>query len=234
MTDIFREVEEEVRRERYQLLWKKYGAYLITAAALIVLAVAAYQLWLVWDRSQREAASRQFQAAQQMAQTGRLADAEKAFAKLAAEGPSGYATLAKFHQAAVMLAQGKRDAALALYGSLAQTDDPVMNGAARLRIAWALADSAPRAQIEKTVAPMSQPDNPWRFAAREVLAYAELHAGNRAAATEAYARLAAEKDAPTGIRQRAGAIAEYLKANPQANPQTGAAIPAPAQQESKP
>jgi hypothetical protein len=214
VTDIFQEVEEEVRRERYQQLWKKYGNVAIALAALIVIAAAGYQLWQAWDRTQREAASNQFHAAEQLAQAGRLGEAETAFAKLAEGAPSGYATLAKFHQAAVMLAAGKRDQALALYGQLTQLKDPNLSGMARLRIAWAQAEYTPRDQIEKTLAPLRGADSSWRFSAQEVLAYTDLREGRLGVAMKSYEQLAADRKAPQGVRDRAGAIAEYLKANP--------------------
>ncbi len=233
MTDIFHEVEEEVRRERYEKLWKKYGNYIIALTALIVIGVAGYQLWIIWDRTQREDASEKFHAAEQLAQAGRLADAEAAFAKLAADAPAGYATLAKFQLAAAMLAEGKGDQALALYNTLAQLPDPELSGAAKLRIAWALAEDAPLDQIRKTLAPLTGATNPWRFAAQEVLAYAELRSGLRVTAVKAYTQLAAEPKAPSGIRQRAAAMAEYLTANPEAA--SPPALPlAPANQGAKP
>ena len=217
MSDIFREVEEEVRREHYQKLWKKYGNFAIAAAALIVIGVAGYQIWQAWDRSHREEASRQFHAAEQLADAGRLAEAETAFAKLTQDAPEGYATLSKFHQAAIMLATGKRDQALALYGQLAQLKDSNLAGVARLRIAWAQAEYTPREQLEKTLAPLMAPDSPWRHAALEVLAYTDLRAGRREIAVQQYEKLAADTKAPQGVRDRSNAMAEFLKANPSVN-----------------
>lgn len=220
MSDIFREVEEEVRREHYQKLWKKYGNYAIAGAALIVIGVAGYQLWQTWDRSQHEEASRQFHAAEQLADAGRLAEAENAFGKLAQSGPEGYATLSKFHEAAIMLARGKRDQALALFGQLAQSKDRNLAGIARLRIAWAQAEYTPRRQLEQTLAPLMSGDNPWRQAALEVLAYADLREGRRDTAVKQYEQLAADTKAPQGVRDRSNAMAEFLKANPSLNPAT--------------
>ena len=41
MSDIFHEVDEEVRREQLQKLWARYGNYAIAAAVLVVTAVTA-------------------------------------------------------------------------------------------------------------------------------------------------------------------------------------------------
>ena len=41
MSDIFREVEEDVRRERLEKIWKEYGDYIVAALALLILAGAA-------------------------------------------------------------------------------------------------------------------------------------------------------------------------------------------------
>jgi hypothetical protein len=57
-------------------------------------------------------------------------------------------------------------------------------------------------------------DNPWRFGAAEVIAYIDLKDGARAQAIDEYQKLAQEAEAPASLRQRAGGIAEYLKANP--------------------
>ena len=42
MSDIFREVDEEIRHERYKRLWDRFGPYLIAVALLIVVGTAAF------------------------------------------------------------------------------------------------------------------------------------------------------------------------------------------------
>jgi hypothetical protein len=64
--------------------------------------------------------------------------------------------------------------------------------------------------------PLTAADNPWRFAASEITAYIDLKDGSRANALAEYQKLADATDAPASLRQRAGGIAEYLKANPDA------------------
>jgi hypothetical protein len=235
VSDIFQEVEEDVRRERYEQIWKKYGNYIMIAAALLVAAVAGYQAWQRYDLTQRQKISDKYREASQSAQTGNLPKAETDFAALAKDAPSGYATLAKFHLAGAYLAQGKRDAAVALLRELTNSSDSIVASTARLRLAWTNADASPKAEIATLLQPLTGQDNPWHFAAAEVLAYVDLKDGARSQALAQYQKLAQEPGAPASLRQRASGIAEYLRANPDAGisgpappslPSLGAAAPA--------
>ena len=214
MSDIFQEVEEDVRRERYEQIWKKYGNYIIAGAAVLVAAVAGYQAWQRYDLTQRQQISDRFGQAAQTAQSGNLPKAESDFATLTKDAPSGYATLAKFQLAGTYLAQGKRDQGVALLRELAASSDPIMSSVARLRLAWVLADASPKPEIVTLLEPLTAADNPWRFAAQEVLAYMDLKGGARDAALAQYQKLSQDNAAPATLRQRAGGISEYLKANP--------------------
>jgi len=214
VSDIFQEVEEDVRRERYEQIWKKYGNYMIAAAAVLVAAVAGYQAWLRYDLTQRQQISDRFGQATQAAQTGNLPKAETDFAALTKEAPSGYATLAKFQLAGAYLAQGKRDQGIALLRELVASSDPIISSTARLRLAWALADASAKPEIVTLLEPLTAADNPWRFAAQEVLAYMDLKGGTRNAALAAYEKLSQDTGAPANLRQRAAGISEFLKANP--------------------
>ena len=45
MSDIFREVEEDVRRERLEKLWKAYGNYAIAGLVLLFAGIGGWQFW---------------------------------------------------------------------------------------------------------------------------------------------------------------------------------------------
>ncbi len=225
MSDIFQEVEEDVRRERYEELWKKYGNYIIALAAVIVLAVAAWQAWQRYDLNRREQASDKYQAALAVAQSGDAAKAETAFAEIAQDASSGYQTLAQFELATAELAQNKRDQAIARLQQLVQSSDALVSNTARLRLAWVIADGAPKPQIANLLQPLTDPMSPWRFAAAEVLAYLDLTQGSRSDAQSEYEKLAADMAAPASLRARANAIATYIKANPATNPTALPAAP---------
>lgn len=220
MADIFQEVEEDIRRERYETLWKKYGNYVIVFAVIVVLSVAGQQAWQAYDMSRRQDFSERFANARQLA-AANPAEAEAAFAALAADAPRGYASLARLGLADVMAEQGKEAEALAVLQEITEDSDASIAATARLRIAWTRADTTPRGELAALLAPLTDAENPWRFAAAEVLAYKELQSGNRAQAITEYDALAANEAAGATLRQRAGAIAQHLRANPDAG------LPAP-------
>jgi hypothetical protein len=156
-----------------------------------------------------------------------MTKAESDFAALTKNAPSGYATLAKFHLAGAYLAQGKRDPAVALLRELAASSDPIISSAARLRLAWTLADASPKSEIATLLEPLMAADNPWRFAASEVLAYVDLKGGARAQAQAEYQKLSQDTAAPAGLRQRAAGISEFLQANPPSGAPSASPPPAP-------
>ena len=63
MSDIFREVDEELKQEHYKKLWKKFGPTVIGVVVVIVAAVGGYQAWQAWDLDRRLDESDRYAAA---------------------------------------------------------------------------------------------------------------------------------------------------------------------------
>ncbi|MBL6938078.1 MAG: tetratricopeptide repeat protein [Alphaproteobacteria bacterium] len=252
MSDIFHEVEEEVRRERFEKLWKQYGDYIIAGVALIIIAIAGYELWTRYQESQRIKTSESLILAQELADSGNFVKSTETFNTLAKDAPGGYAEIARLSRAGVLLAQRKNDDALTIYKQIAADDQGPLGGLATIRAAWILAETASPAEVQSFVAPLLKPveittyswwviphtrtePNAWRFAAQEVLAYADYHAGLTQKAQAAFAVLGDDKDAPEGARRRAQAMATFLKNGGLANfgtvpppaPETPPATPTP-------
>ena len=228
MSDIFHEVEEEVRRERFDRLWKQYGDYIIAGVALVVIAIAGWQLWQRYETNQRMKASETLIAAQTAAAGGDIGKATPQFALVAKDAPSGYAKMAKLSQAGALFATGQRGAAVEIYKAVAADESGPIGRLALLRAGWVLADSTPRAELATLLAPLLAPvdvttyrwwvipqtkteQNAWRFAAREILAYADYHASDLTKAQAEYKALAEDKDAPEAMRNRTRAMADLLK-----------------------
>ena len=208
MSDIFREVEEDVRREKLEKFWKAYGDYVIALAALVIIGIAGFELWQRYETSQRDKASVAFIAAQRI--TNPKAAAE-AFADLAKTAPKGYRLLARMEQANSMLASGQRESAIALYKEIANEDKGGVGAVARLREGWALADTASRAELESLLAPLRDPASAWKQMADEILAYSDYHNNQIAKAADEFNALAIDPNAPNQLRTRARAMGAFLK-----------------------
>lgn len=208
MTDIFREVEEDVRRERFEKLWKAYGHYIIAALVLLFVGIGAWQLWDRHEQQQRAKVAAAFIAAQRITNPQAAASA---FVDIARTAPRGYAAVARLSEAAAMFASGQQSSAIDLYKEIAKEDDGPIGMVARLRAAWALADSAPRSELEDLLKPLDQPGNAWRDNAQEVLAYADYRAMDTKGALAKFSALAIDPEAPDALRRRAEAMAAFLK-----------------------
>ena len=118
MSDIFQEVDEEVRREQLKKLWERYGTLLIAACVLLVVAVGGWRTYEWWEAKKAAEAGTAFQAAIALSSEGKTKEAEDAFAKLAANGTSSYRMLARFREAAEV-ARRDPSSAVTIYDQLA-------------------------------------------------------------------------------------------------------------------
>jgi hypothetical protein len=227
VSDIFREVEEDVRRERLEKWWKKYGDYVIAGVSVIAITVGGYKLWQHYQEQQRLKAASEYQSAMQIAQTGQTEQAAQAFDQIAKRAPSGYALVARLSKADSLLAEGRRTEAISIYMDVAKKDNSGLGELARIRAAWAQADILSTAELKKLLEPLTQSQTPWRFMAGEILAYRDFHDGLTSKAQKDFETLAAAKDAPSGLRQRARAMATLIRTS--GGSDYGTVPPAPAE-----
>lgn len=211
MSDIFHEVEEEVRQERLRQWWKKYGDYVIAGVSVLVIGIAGYKLWQNWDQRERLKASSEFQSAVQMSQVGQSDIAAQAYGKIAQKAPGGYALVAELAQADELQSSGHINDAVAIYMKLADKDKTGLGAVARMRAAWAQADTISADKLKELVAPLNDGKSEWRFMAQELLAYRAMHDGQTAAALAAYKSLANDTNTPATIRQRAQALVSMIE-----------------------
>ena len=123
MTDIFQEVDEEVRREQLKKLWQRYGHYLVALCILVIAGVGAWRGYQWWEAKQAAQAGAAFEQAVSLAEAGKHQEAEAAFAKLGADGTAGYRVLARLRNAAE-LARTDGKAAVGGYDEIAADKVP--------------------------------------------------------------------------------------------------------------
>lgn len=205
MTDIFTEVEEDLRRERAKRLWDRYG-WLVTAVLLLAVAgTGGFQAWRWYEAREAAAASTRYLAAVRAAEEQRPGPALEGFAAVIQDAPAGYRMLARFQEAALHARAGDRETALALWTQIERegaTPEPYRELATLLSVMHQIDDGEPAA-LAGRLAPLDRPDGPFRFSARELQAALAKRQQDRARATAILRSLAEAADAPQALRSRA-------------------------------
>jgi hypothetical protein len=214
VTDIFREVDEEVRREQLKKLWERYGNLLIAACVLVVVGVGGWRGYEYWQAKKAGQTGVAFEQAVRLAGAGNHTGAEAAFAKIAATGAGGYRVLARL-RAADELAQTDRKAAIGAYESIAADKNAgqVIEDLAAVRAGLLLLDSASYAQMRARLEPLTASGRPYRHTARELLALSAWKAGDMAAARKWADMIMSDPETPAGLRSRAEILSELIAAN---------------------
>ena len=83
MSDIFREIDEELRRDNLLKLWSRYGRYIIAVAVLALVVAGGIVAWRDHQLSERRGQSTRYAAALALARDGKESDAVKVFAAIA-------------------------------------------------------------------------------------------------------------------------------------------------------
>jgi hypothetical protein len=214
VTDIFHEVDEEVRREQLKKLWEQYGNYLVALCVLIVVGVGAWRGYEWWQAKQAAQSGAAFEQAVTLAESGKHQEAEAAFAKLAADGTAGYRVLARLREAAE-LARSDPKAAISAYDEIAADTGAgqVIQDLATVRAGFLLVDTAPYSEIRSKLEPLTAADRTFRHSAREILALSAWKAGDMTAARQWTDMIMTDPQTPPGTRSRAQVLSELIAAS---------------------
>jgi hypothetical protein len=219
MSDVFREVDEEVRRDKANELWKKHGPKLIAAAVLFIASVAGWQFWQAQQFKERAALGAAYEAAIAQA-NGEKPEAQAALTALSQGKTGTYPILARFRLASELAAAAKDAPALtnavSAFDALADDSSSPADWRelARLRAGLLLVDAAPFAEVEKRLAPLISGTATFRHSAREGLALSAWKHGETAKALDAVQAIILDADTPQGLRQRAELLLAVIRSGP--------------------
>lgn len=201
MSDIFSEVDDEVRRERIKQIWARYGTLILVVCALFIAGVAG---WRYYQHRQAQAAAEtgaNFQSALTLSAEGKTKEAEESFAKIAAAGAQPYRVLGKFREASE-LARRDSKAAVASFDQIvadSSAGQPLQDLAA-VRAASLLVDTASYDEMVKRLEPLSAAGRPFRHSARSLLAMSAYRANDVAAVRKWSDMVLADVESPSGAR----------------------------------
>ncbi len=211
MSELFDEVDEEVRREQLKRLWDRYSIYFIALMVLIVAAVGGWRGYQYLEAKKAAEAGAVFEKAVALSEQDKHAEAEAAFTDLAAKAPSGYRTLARLRAAAEASARDPK-AAAKIYDDIAadRSVGSEWQELAKLRAAALLLDSTGYAEMQQRLEASATPQSTFRHSAREMLALSAWRNNDMTAARKWLDAIAEDGETPPGLRSRAEALQALL------------------------
>ena len=211
MSELFDEVDEDVRRDQLKKLWDQYSLYIIAIAILIIASVGGWRGYQYLEAKKAAEAGAAFDRAAELSDESKHAEAEAAFADLAAKAPYGYRILARLRTAAEIAARDKAAAAKAFDDIAADTSVAASErDLARIRAAQLLLETTTYPNMLQRLEPAAGKDGAFRHSARELLALSAWRANDATATRQWLDMIANDGDTPPGLRSRAEALQALL------------------------
>jgi len=211
VSELFDEVDEEVRRDQLKKLWDKYSIFIIAGALLIIAGVGGWRGYQYFEAKKAAEAGAAFDKAVELSEANKHTEAEAAFNDLAAKAPSGYRMLARLRAAAEVASHDPK-AVAKLYDDIAadRSVGAEPQDLARIRAAGLLVDSAPYSEMLQRLESSTGPQATFRHTARELLALSAWRANDAAAARKWLDLIANDGETPPSLRSRAEALQALL------------------------
>jgi len=210
---LFREVDEEFRRDQALKLWQRYGNYVVAVALAVVLLVAGVKGWQYWQTYRAETAGAAYHQGLAHLEADSTDEAQAIFAELADGGQKGYSTLARLQLAGILADRGEVAEAVEAYDAVAEDSSAVreFRELANVRAGYLLAGTESPEILQRKLALLDRPDSPWRNAVREILASAHYRTGNFVEADRLMNEVLVDPEAPQAMRQRAQMMVQLLE-----------------------
>jgi hypothetical protein len=211
VSELFNEVDEDLRREQFKKIWEKYSLLIVAIAILVVVGVGGWRGYSYLEAKKAAEAGAAFDRAADLADQNKHAEAEAAFTKLAVDAPSGYRTLARLRAAAEATTRDPQ-AAVKMYDVIAadRTVGASEQDLARIRAGSLLLETAPYDAVLSKLEPATSNTSTYRHSARELLALSAWKANNAVATRQWLDMMSSDPETPASLRTRAEALQALL------------------------
>ena len=211
-------IEEEIRDENWQRMWKKYGKLIVYTTSVVLISVAVYNMWQRQDLADREAISAKFSLIQNAIMSGDETTVLSQIRGIASTSKKNYATLAKFEYAA-LLRKKQQPEALAEYKAI--YEDPKVDHTLRSLAYIFYVSSAIDLMSAKEIAEnidnfidalqKNHVGKNWDLLAKETLAFCYIKKGDNKMAKETLKNLAKTTGIPANMAERTNILLNSLE-----------------------
>jgi hypothetical protein len=211
VSELFDEVDEDVRRDQLKKLWDQYSIYIVAGALLIIASVGGWRGYEYLEAKKAAEAGAAFDKAVELSEQNKHTEAEAAFADLAAKAPSGYRVLARLRVAAEVASRDPQ-AAAKMFDDIAadRSVGTPEQDLARVRAAQLLLETSTYPNLLQRLEAAAAPGATFRHTARELLALSAWRANDMTAARQWLDQIANDGETPPSLRSRAEALQALL------------------------
>jgi hypothetical protein len=211
VSELFDEVDEDVRRDQLKKLWDEYSIYIVAGALLIIASVGGWRGYQYLEAKKAAEAGATFDKAVELSEANKHSEAEAAFTDLAAKAPAGYRMLARLRAAAEVAARDPQ-AAAKMYDDIAadRSVGAPEQDLARVRAAELLLDTATYPAMLTRLEAAAASGATFRHTARELLALSAWRVNDATAARKWLDLIAGDGETPPSLRSRAEALQALL------------------------
>ena len=213
MSDIFREVDEDLRRDRYGKLWKRFAPFIIGVAVLIVVGTGGYRYWQYSQGQKSAQAGDELLTAIDAGNAGNHDQALQELAKLS-NSIGGYPMLARMREAGEMAVSGEKEKALQAFSAIANDTsiDQQFRDVAAIRAGYLAVDLETRDQVADRVEALTDAASAMRAAAWEIMGLAAWKAGDMNDADKWFSMILEDTATPADVTTRARMMQSLIQA----------------------
>ena len=213
MSDVFQEVDEELREEKYKSIWRKFRYYVIGGLILFILGIAANAFWKDYNLKEINERSDRFFTAIEMAQEDKVNAITllEEFANQEEKNSEYNALIARFTEAAIRRSEKDFNGALVIYQSL--EDNNISNF---------YEDYAKLSSVEMLIALNNKKDaklilddlisntSDLKYIAMEYMGYLEIDEGNFSKARTIFTNIADDALSSVNMKNRSREVLSIL------------------------
>ena len=209
MSDIFQEVDEEIREEKYKSIWRKYKYYVIGVLVLFILGVSVNAFWKNYSLNEVNDRSERFFAALEMSQKDKVGAISllEEFSKEEAGGSEYNTLLAKFNEASIRKSENDFSGALVIYEELINNNvSSFYVDYAKLSMAEMLISLNNKTEAKLILEELVSSSSDLVYIAMEYIGYIEINDGNIAEARIIFNNLVNDASTTSNMKNRSREI----------------------------
>ena len=209
--DFIREVDEELKEEKYAKIWKKISPFVISLALGIVIFTTGIVGWDNYVEKSKQKLGDDFTAAVELIKEEDIDTALIALERITDKSSDGYVTLSKMKKAAILISKNNVEEGLNIYLDIENTaiDQSFRDMATILYVLNALDYKEPSILLDK-INRLSI-DSPWKFSALELKAFVYYKNKDLIRSKEIFNEIVSIGNAPSTLSSRARDMIEFLE-----------------------